>query len=579
MKRDDQFLRKEYMKNLYPIMFSVLGGTINALIDSAFVSQRLGSEGLASINMSLPVYLAICTIGSLIAGGASVLSAQAAGKERMDESEKYYRNSIWILVILGLLFTTVGMLLCRPLASFLAHDGTITGYVYSYCLIMLSGTLPTILLYIPLYYLQIEGKTKQISVMMTLIIVIDVLLDYFLMFVLNMEIEGAAVASVVSILIACIYGFVMLSTGYSNYHFDIRSFSMAGIGKMIVLGSPVALGNFVDAIKLFVLNYLILIGGGTTAVAIWAVINSLSEFAMSIISGVPQAAAPMAGTYYSGRENSGLRILVRLQLSTGILLTGTYAALIVLFHGIIENIFVLGTDISVQLVCLGAYCVFDILSSIWITFFQSTARIQESNTIIMFRKLLFPIGFAILLITVNGYIWLFLPAGALCTVFAGLILTWIKSLRTRKSKHHLSPILLLDDYLERENKVIDFSIVPTTENICDASEQIKEFCERNNMSTKQTMKLGLAIEELMSVIAKKNQNLDSVDLRAFAWEENTGIRIRCAGIQYNPFDDEEDDDDFLMGVSMIKKMSEVVYYTYSLGMNTINILFETEKNT
>ena len=95
------------------------------------------------------------------------------------------------------------------------------------------------------------------------------------------------------------------------------------------------------------------------------------------------------------------------------------------------------------------------------------------------------------------------------------------------------------------------------------------------METRLTIRLGLAIEELMTVLAQKNKNLTSVDLRVFTLDGTTGIRIRCAGIQYNPFEEEnEPDDDFLMGVNMIQKLAEVVTYTYSLGMNTINILFE-----
>ena len=104
-------------------------------------------------------------------------------------------------------------------------------------------------------------------------------------------------------------------------------------------------------------------------------------------------------------------------------------------------------------------------------------------------------------------------------------------------------------------------------------EQIKEFCEANNMDRKQTMRLGLAIEELMTVLAQMNDKLESVDLRAFAVDGCTGIRIRYAGKRYNPFEDEEDED-FMMGIVMLQKMAEVVHYTYSLGMNTMNILFE-----
>ena len=575
MNHNNKFLRKEYMKNLFPIMFSVLGGTINALIDSAFVSQKLGNNGLAAVNMCMPVYLVLCSIGCLIAGGASVMSAQESGKQRMKEAENYYQTALFLLLMIGTAITIIGIPFCRPLANLLAQNGNLTDYVYQYCLITLIGTIPTILLYIPTYYLQLEGKMRAISIMMALIILADIALDYTLMFVFDFGITGASLASVLSTTIACAYGFIMLRTGYSNYHLRLVKIHLKQLKNIFYTGSPAALGNFVDAIKFLFLNAIILYYGGTGAVAVWAVLNSLSEFALSITSGVPQAAAPMIGTYYTARENSGLRILMKLQTQTGLFLSACYMIVLIVLHRVFEHIFVIEENLVIPLICLGLFCLFDVVCSIWITFFQSTRKIIVSDFLTFCRKFLFPVGVAAILMASHGYIFLFLPIGSILTLLTGLLLTGIAFVRNQKGSRPLSRFLLLDDYLEREKKVLDFSIFPDTENICKASEQIKEFCETNQMETRLTIRLGLAIEELMTVLAQKNKNLTSVDLRVFTLDGTTGIRIRCAGIQYNPFEEEnEPDDDFLMGVNMIQKLAEVVTYTYSLGMNTINILFE-----
>lgn len=581
MNRDDHFLRKEYLKNLFPVMFSVLGGTMNALIDSAFVSQNLGSDGLAAVNMSMPVYLVICTFGSLIAGGASVMSAQALGDKRTDDARRHYHTAILLCVLAGIFVTVMGVIFCRPLANALAQGGMLTEYVYRYCFVTLIGTVPAALVYIPLYYLQLEGKHKEITRMMLIMIIADVSLDYILMYEAELGIRGAAWASVISTLFSCIYGFDMLEKGYSNYHFQLKYLNFHGTKEIVRYGSPVALGNFVDAVKLLLLNAVILRAGGTTAAAIWAVLNSLSEFSLSFTSGVPQAAAPMAGAYYAARENSGLRILVHLQIQAGILLSLIYGGLLLLLHEPLELLFAIDDNLFWPLMCLGVYCLLDTLCSIWVVFFNSTGRIMISNLFILCRKLIFPVGVAVIIMVNKGYLWSFLPIGTGLTLGTGIVITVFMSARSRSSEHPLSGLLLLDDYLERNQKVLDFSIVPNMENICQASEQIKEFCETNNMDRKQTMRLGLAIEELMSVLTQKNEKLESVDLRAFALDGYTGIRIRCAGIRYNPFEDEEDeeDEDFMMGISMLKKMAETVHYTYSLGMNTMNIMFEGKKES
>ena len=75
-------------------------------------------------------------------------------------------------------------------------------------------------------------------------------------------------------------------------------------------GSPAAVGNLMDAVRLFLLNSLILLTLGTKGAAVWAVLNSLSELSLCISSGVPQAAGPMIAVFHSVKENSGIRILL-----------------------------------------------------------------------------------------------------------------------------------------------------------------------------------------------------------------------------------------------------------------------------
>ena len=576
MTRDNQFLKKGYLKTLYPIMLSVLGGTVNTLIDSAFVSQKLGNSGLAAINMSMPVYLIICTFGSLISAGASTMSAFDAGRDNMQGAEKHYRAAFRYLLSIGLIITVLGLAFCRPIVTLIAQGSDLYEYVYIYCFVTIVGAVPSLLIYIPTYYLQLEGKTRDISVMMGLIIGVDVIFDWLLLFAVDGGLGGAALASMISTFAALTYGMKKLETDTSNYHFKFERFSLSQFRRMVKFGSPTALNNLIDAVKLITLNSVILYFGGTGAVAVWAVLNSLSEFSLAFVSGVPQAAAPMEGAYYSSRENGSLRILVRLQVKAGLIIGAAYMALTLLLRPLLESVFVMEENMTLPILCLGIFCVFDVLASIWITFFQSTGKIAQSNLLVICRKFVFPVAVALLLCAVGWYLFMFLPLSGAFTLLVGVVMTGLIAKRSAGGRHSLSRILLLDDYLERENKVIDFSVFPSVDNICDASVQISGFCKLNHMEPKQTLKLRLAIEEILTVLAKKNENLESVDLRAFAVDGNTGIRIRYAGIRYNPFDkNTDDDDDFLMGVAMINKMAEIVTYTYSLGMNTINILFDT----
>ena len=94
------------------------------------------------------------------------------------------------------------------------------------------------------------------------------------------------------------------------------------------------------------------------------------------------------------------------------------------------------------------------------------------------------------------------------------------------------------------------------------------------MDQKGTNRIGMAIEELLMVMKEANPGMKSVDLRVFALEASTGVRIRSAGERYNPFEMAQDGEDlFYLGVTMLQNMAEEISYSYALGMNTLYLSF------
>lgn len=578
MNRDDRFLKRSYYKNLFPFIFSILGGTVNTLIDSVFVSQRMGSDGLAAVNMCMPFYFVLCMFGSLVSAGAALLSAQAVGREKMDEAAAHYHDALTICVVAGALITVVGVLLCAPLAGILSQGGSLRQYVYDYSLVTIAGTLPLMLSYLPQKYLQLEGKMQAIVNTMFLMIALDVFFDWLFLFRFSLGMRGAALASLIATVLAGAYSFAALETGYTNYPIRLRRTSLQELCEIVRFGSPMALGNLLDSAKLFLLNMIILYVGGLGAAAVWAVLNTLLELSMALTSGVPHAASPMMGAYCASRENSGLRILMRLQIRCGLALTTLFALAPLFAHRPLARVFDVSDNLLLPFLCVGAYVILDLPSSAWITFFHAAGRIGLSNFMVICRKFLAPVAAALAVAALGAPIWFFLPLGGALALLLQLLAVCFCRRGQTEGVHALSPMLLLDDCLEREKKVLDFSIVANNENICTASEQIKDFCAENSMDPKQTMRLELAIEELLTVIAQREPNLRSVDLRAFALDETTGIRIRCAGKRYNPFGPHsKEEDEAMMGVELLKKMARDIDFVYSLGMNVILISFDKKK--
>lgn len=114
------------------------------------------------------------------------------------------------------------------------------------------------------------------------------------------------------------------------------------------------------------------------------------------------------------------------------------------------------------------------------------------------------------------------------------------------------------------------------EEICSASERITGFCAANGMDGKKTMRIQLALEEIMTLIAQVNEGMEEgllkFDLRAYSLQGVAGIRIRYAGLEFNPFRSMKEDDELYMGISMIRKMVEEIHYQRTFGVNTLQVV-------
>ena len=287
----------------------------------------------------------------------------------------------------------------------------------------------------------------------------------------------------------------------------------------------------------------------------------------------------MISAYYTASENGGIRLLTKIEAVTGIVFSVIFAVVTALSHGLIEKIFGVSSDMLFPIICLGLSVILSTLCGIWEKHFNSIGLIAEANIASGARCCLMPIAAAVVLAVSGAELWLFLPLSLLATVLTIAAMTAVELARSRKTDRPLSAFLLLDDRLEREHKILDFSIAANMDEACDAAEKIKEFCAENDMNMKMTIKLGLAIEELLNVIIQKTPGIVSIDLRAFALTGSTGVRIRCAGKKYDPFTDEDSDEDFLMGINMLNKLAETTTHIYTLGMNIITIIFSLENHS
>lgn len=572
LEQNEQFLKKAYGKALVPCMLSILSGNINILVDGILVGQRLGTDALAAINFSLPVYLVLCIAGSFIVSGTAICASEAIGNQETERSQALYGMSVFWCVLVSAAVTAAGLIFLKPLAAFLCAEKSVSVLVAEYTGVTLAGALPKILIYIPFWYLRLDGRNGQVTAMMFLMGAGNVLLDVLFLYALDMGVFGAALASVLSTAAACILGLIRLCDKKSGFHFRLciscREVSFARIAQA---GSPSALNNLFQTLRVSAVNTLLLWSGGSSMVAAFTAVNCISAFEESVTGGVPQAASAMLGIYSGEHDNKSARLLISREIKSGVPYCLLFSALILAGSDLTARAYGLSEPLLFPFICLALGMVPALVNSILSGYYNVSGRVMWANAIILMRVFLISCTSLYLLFYFGQNPWWFLFLGEAVTLALWFAATGVY--------HHFHPdcsrYLLMDNTLEKTGRVINFSVKGDAGEICDASSKITVFCEENGMLPKQVLRVSLAMEELMTLITAVNDR-DEVefDLRVYSLEGVTGIRIRYSGREFNPLGraaDGEGEADMYLGVRMIESLAESSMYQRTFGMNTIQI--------
>lgn len=573
LRQDDRFIRGAYRRALIPGMLSILSGNLNILVDGVLVGQRLGSGGLAAINLCVPVYLFLCVVGSLLVSGTCIQASKAIGRGDGETGNLLFRTAVWSCTASALVITALGLLCLGPLSAAICPDAALEGMVRDYIRITLIGALPKILLYVPFWYLRLDGRNTLVTLCMTVMGVGNILLDVWFIFGLDLGVAGAAWASVLATAAACLLGFVWLCGARSSFSLG-RGFARGGKTWDGILrdGSPSSLNNLLQSVRLLLVNGLLLAYGGGELVAVFSVLNCVSAFSLCVIDGAPQAGSAIMGIYCGERDNGSIRLLFRRELVSGTGYLLLFAALTLAGSGLIQRAYALEESLLVPLLLLAVSYLPALLLGVLIAYYNISGHIALASLLIALRVLVFAVaGLWVLLRAGASPWWFFLVGeGAALAVWLGYV-----ALR-RNAGRGRSPFLFLDLTFEEEGKVLNFTVDGSAESICGASERVTDFCAQNGMSPKQVMRFSLAIEELLTVIAARNGHPIPFDIKAFALPERMGIRVRYGGVDFDPFSRrsypaDSGGFDENMGVRMIVSMAQDVVYQRTFGASSLQI--------
>ncbi|MBQ6322436.1 MAG: hypothetical protein IJI24_06145 [Lachnospiraceae bacterium] len=582
LEQNAAFIRGTYHKAVITGMLSIMSVNINVIVDGILVGRRIGPEALAAINLSLPVYLAMCVIGSFLAAGTEIPAARAIGIGDTQKRNAFFLTGLNAAVLASLAMTLLALVFRRPLVSFLCADELTREYVMQYVVITVIGALPKIVIYIPFWYLRLDGKNADISVMMMGMTGINILLDILFVWYLDMGVFGAGLASVIATSLACLYGLVRLFSKDSPYRWRASLLRRREDWLTIAAaGFPSAFTNLCSTVRLLIVNSMLMACGGAKLVAVFTAVNGIWGFGECITLGVPAAGGAMLGVFSGEHDNGSCHLLLYEEWKIGCIAGSIFLALCAALSGVIPSMYGLSGSLLVPLMWMALSVFPALLLQILTTYYNISGLNSWANSLIFLRLIV--LTYASLRLAIGAELSIF--SFLLVSELAALMLWWGATWFHHRRQPAFSRYLLTDLSNEKSGKVLNFSVDANLDEIVSASERISEFWSMNGMNIKETMHLEMSMEEVMTLIWQVNEAEGGkdlrFDLRAYSVSDVRGIRIRYSGIMFNPFcftpGTDGIGDDMYMGVQMIRKMVEVVNYQSAFGVNTLQIILKEGK--
>ena len=566
MKSDFSLIRKLYLGALIPNIIAVLGGTINVFFDGLLVGRRLGDAGLEAVNQTLPVYLVLCAVGSLIASGAAQLSAMAFGSDNKKEGKRVFGCAMTLALAAAAVVCAAGLAAAQPLARLLG-----TAETYAYALTYLRVTLICgvfkVMLYVPYFYLRLEGRNKRSMAAMLTMTALNIALDCIFLFVCDWGVAGAAWASGIATAVACGMSFLFLCTRGGNFTFAFALPKRGDCGAICRFGAMMALNNVLSAVKIFAVNKILALFSYAGATAVFAVVNNISEFSVCVQNGVPQASGAMTGILYAEKDVPAVKSLLKTQIASGAALSLLLAAAMCALSGEIGGWFGSAANVRIAVCLFAAGLVPATFNNTMCYYYNATGSVLMSNIINVSRGCFAVVLFCLAFSGLGQWVWLFYPAAELFT--AALFLLAGCAAGRRGGLH---PFYLLGS--ESEGRSLAFSAERTPEGSSNASIRVNDFCEESGLPPKTTMAVSLSVEEMLTVLAEKVPLRGGrTDVRVRISDEEVIVRIRSGGRRYNPIALAQEEE--YLGMRLLLGLAERTEYQSALGVNTFVIFLRT----
>ena len=297
-------VRKLLLRYALPGIIAMTAMSLYNMVDSIFIGHGVGAMALSGLTVAKP-FMDICAaFGTLVGVGASSLVAIKLGQKDYRSANDVLANVVILNVLLGSLIMAVGLYWLDPiLYAFGASAETIV-YARDYMEIILWGNILTHIYFGLNSMLRSMGHPKISMYATILAVTLNVVLDPIFIFVLDMGVRGAALATILSQLVSVIVELIIFLNPKEVIHFHRHMWRIKKDITMRALSIGLApfLMHLAACFVVIVLNNQLLRYGDDMSIATFGITNRFIFFFVMIVMGIQQGMQPIVGYNYGSKQ-------------------------------------------------------------------------------------------------------------------------------------------------------------------------------------------------------------------------------------------------------------------------------------
>ncbi len=430
--KDD--LKKLYFHFLIPSLGSAMVMSIYTLTDAIVIGKGVGANALAALSITTPLLCILMAMGILFGVGGSVQMSVCRGTGNHEKANRFFTLSFFTLAFIAVLLWLVYGLNMPSLLRMMGANDVLYPYAMSY-MKYINMFLPAAVFsnYIAIF-VRADGDPNRAMCGVLLGGVVNIVLDIVFVFPLQMGIGGAALASVIGMIIQVITGVTHFFSRKNELKFIRPKHIFWSIGQIVSNGVPSFFNEFANGFIVLLFNIQILKYCGESALSVYSVISNCVILFNSLFTGVGQSIQPVVATNYGAGKWKRIEKVRNMSFLTILLMGFLFSAAGILFPTKVGEVFMKMDNEMKSIAQSGVRMYFiaflpmgiNLLTSYYL---QSVLCVKRSLCISLLRNVILS-GAAILIFPIlfgGNSLWMVMPAVECLVVLLSFI--FLRSVR------------------------------------------------------------------------------------------------------------------------------------------------------